>query len=114
MGYAAYERGTKLIRCQIDRDFVDRRVQPAPCLPVARKPKPQKGPRPTRSNALRWAKANCESFFDGTEINVTDLAESIAHEFGRDDWLDDETHWVHEVAVDAEEAYFGQLMVPIS
>jgi hypothetical protein len=32
------------------------------------------------------------------EINTTLLAESAAHEFDRHMWLDDETHWIWELA----------------
>lgn len=34
------------------------------------------------------------------EVNTTLLAENIAHEAGHDEWLDDETHLVWEVACD--------------
>lgn len=30
--------------------------------------------------------------------SATQLAENVAHEFGQDEWLDDETHWVWEMA----------------
>ena len=38
-------------------------------------------------------------------INLTQLAENAAHEFNHDEWLDDESHWVWEVALDAEEKH---------
>ncbi len=40
------------------------------------------------------------------EVNTTQLAEDAASEFDESDtWLDDETHWVWDLAVDVAEAY---------
>jgi hypothetical protein len=39
------------------------------------------------------------------EVNLTELAESAAREFGIDDQggpLDDETHWIWEIPIEAE------------
>lgn len=42
------------------------------------------------------------------EVNTTQLAENAAHEFDHDEWLDDETHWVWDLAVDVVEWYEKQ------
>ena len=34
----------------------------------------------------------------------TGLAERLAHDFSHDEWLDDETHWIWEVAAEALDA----------
>ena len=33
------------------------------------------------------------------DINPTQLAENAAHAFDQDNWLDDETHWVWDLAI---------------
>jgi len=38
--------------------------------------------------------------FNDSERNATHLAENAAVEFDHDEWLDDETHWVWEFALD--------------
>jgi len=38
---------------------------------------------------------------DDEEANATQLAENVAHEMDHDEWLDDETHWIWDVAMDA-------------
>ena len=38
--------------------------------------------------------------WDCGEVNCTRLAENAAWEFDHDEWLDDETHWVWDLAVD--------------
>lgn len=38
-------------------------------------------------------------WFDG-EINYTRLVENAAWHFDHDEWLDDETHWVWDLAVE--------------
>lgn len=38
--------------------------------------------------------------FNDSERNATHLAENAAQEFDADAWLDDETHWVWEFALD--------------
>jgi len=51
--------------------------------------------------ALRQAEPGDEEVFSqADEANPTGLAELIAHELDHDEWLDDETHWVWEVAMD--------------
>jgi hypothetical protein len=42
------------------------------------------------------------------EVNTTQLAENAAHEFDHDEWLDEETHWVWDLAVDVAEWYAKQ------
>jgi len=39
------------------------------------------------------------------EVNYTLLAENTAHALDRDEWLDDETHWIWELAVDVGNAH---------
>lgn len=34
----------------------------------------------------------------------TGLAERVAHELDHDEWLDDETHWIWEIAMEALDA----------
>jgi hypothetical protein len=51
-------------------------------------------------------KANVKDYVDRStnEVNATELAEAAADEFGQKDvggWLDDETHWVWDLAADA-------------
>lgn len=41
---------------------------------------------------------------DTDEMNCTALAESTAHHFGRDEWLDDDTHIVWDLAIEIAEA----------
>ena len=98
MGIAAYKRGSRIISEQISRDYP---VSPFP-HPGAyfRKEAPQKNPDyVSRKQAIKWARLNWESSLVCGELNTTQLAENIAHAFDRDDWLDDETHWVWDVAL---------------
>ena len=44
--------------------------------------------------------SNQEFWNEYGEVNCTKLAEEAALVFDRLDWLDDETHWVWELAVD--------------
>jgi len=39
------------------------------------------------------------------EVNLTALVEDAAHEFGHEDWLDDDQHEVWFIAVDIAEAH---------
>lgn len=41
---------------------------------------------------------NLEIWQDG-EVNCTHLAENTAWALNRDEWLDDETHWIWDMAV---------------
>jgi len=41
--------------------------------------------------------------WEGGEVNYTRLAENAAWHFDHDEWLDDETHWVWDVALEAGE-----------
>jgi len=43
------------------------------------------------------------------EVNLTKLAEAGAHFADRDEWLDDETHWIWEVALEEAENAGGIL-----
>ncbi len=54
---------------------------------------------------IRKAKAHAvrelRDLGDGDEANATQIAENIAHEMDHDEWLDDHTHWIWDVAMDA-------------
>ena len=41
---------------------------------------------------------------DSNFVNLTELAEAAAHELNHDEWLDDESHEVWEVAIVVAEA----------
>jgi hypothetical protein len=45
------------------------------------------------------------TFSDCGEVNCTKLAENAASYLDHDEWLDDETHWIWDVAVDMAEEY---------
>ena len=49
--------------------------------------------------------AQTGAYTDGTtgEVNATALAEDVAEELDRDHWLDDETHFLWEVALEEAE-----------
>lgn len=47
------------------------------------------------------ALGNGECINDYGQVSLTQLAENTAHELGHDEWLDDETHWVWEEAINA-------------
>lgn len=40
---------------------------------------------------------------DNNFVNLTELAEAAAHELGHDEWLDDETHEVWDIAITVAE-----------
>ena len=54
---------------------------------------------------IRKAKAAAErelrDLDENDEANATQIAENVAHEMDHDEWLDDETHWIWVVAMDA-------------
>jgi hypothetical protein len=54
---------------------------------------------------IRKAKAAAErdlrELGENDEANATQIAENVAHEMDHDEWLDDETHWIWDVAMDA-------------
>lgn len=41
------------------------------------------------------------------EVNITQLAENVAHDFNHDEWLDDETHFIWDEAANAAEYFKG-------
>lgn len=43
--------------------------------------------------------------WDEGAVNYTALAEAAAIRFHHDDWLDDETHWVWQTAIEEGEPY---------
>ena len=49
---------------------------------------------------LGYAQPGDEVFAQEDEVNATTLAEIAAQELGHDEWLDDETHWIWDVAMD--------------
>jgi hypothetical protein len=51
----------------------------------------------TESNARQFAQFEIE---DDPTLSMTGLAELIARRFDADDWLDDETHWVWDIAAE--------------
>jgi hypothetical protein len=66
-------------------------------------------PEPSRAAVKRWMLLYMQSkagdhLFDGKtgELNTTLLAENAAHAFDHDEWLDDETHYIWEVAFEVE------------
>jgi hypothetical protein len=64
---------------------------------------PARGRSFTRENVLRWMRLHVDEY--GTE---TELAEAAAEVFEVNDVpgpLDDEQHWIWEVAVDAKEKF---------
>jgi hypothetical protein len=64
----------------------------------------------TKSTVKSWMKKNVADHVDPKtdEVNATGLAEAAAQEFDKKDlggWLDDESHWVWEIASDVAEAH---------
>jgi len=61
-----------------------------------------------KSKVLKWMIAelefNRDNYIDMGSVNLTKLAEGAAHAFDHDEWLDDETHWVWDVAITAADA----------
>ncbi len=43
---------------------------------------------------------NHPDLWDDGAVNCTRLAENAAHEFNHDEWLDDDSHWVWDLASD--------------
>ena len=43
------------------------------------------------------------NFNDFGMLDMTKMAETTAHEMGKDEWLDDETHWIWDLAADFSE-----------
>lgn len=67
----------------------------------------------SKSQVKSWMRKNVKDYEDRKtgEINTTQLAEAAAGEFdknGLGDWLDDETHWVWDVALEVASAYEKQ------
>ena len=60
-----------------------------------------------RKQILSKARALREDHWERGEINLTTLAEDVAWELGHDEWLDDSTHLLWEVVVDAAEEVSG-------
>jgi hypothetical protein len=53
----------------------------------------------------QWLSDHAHTFFNGCDVNTTELAEHCAAEFDRDEWLDDSTHPLWEWAVEAEQEF---------
>lgn len=60
-----------------------------------------------RQSILRAARAVREDHWEDGEINLTSLAEDVAWKLGHDEWLDDPTHLVWDVVIDAAEEVGG-------
>jgi len=54
----------------------------------------------TRQHVKRYMISVAKNHLDNGRLNFTSLAEAAAHQFNHDEWLDDETHWVWDLAVD--------------
>lgn len=54
----------------------------------------------TFDNVKAWMTYNADNYREYGEVNFTKLAEGAADAFNISDVLDDETHWIWEVAVD--------------
>ena len=48
----------------------------------------------TKASVLRWMRLYADE-----HDNATSLAEAAAHAVDHDEWLDDEQHWVWELAI---------------
>lgn len=71
------------------------------------------GKEPTRAAVKKWMTAHVKNWVDPQtgEVNSTKAAEDAADEFGKKDiggWLDDEQHWVWEIAAEVADAYKGE------
>ena len=44
-------------------------------------------------------RSHIDIWYQGYEVNYTRLAENAAWHFNHDEWLDDECHWVWELAI---------------
>jgi hypothetical protein len=40
--------------------------------------------------------------------SATQLAEHASHSFGHDEWLNNETHWIWDEAMEVYLSYFGE------
>ena len=58
-----------------------------------------------KSKVKKYMKSVLSDYYDPQllDINLTRLAEGTADHFNHDEWLDDESHWVWDLAVDAVE-----------
>ncbi len=54
----------------------------------------------TRQQVKRWMQEHAHEHYDCDCVGTTKLAEACADEFEHWEWLDDETHWIWEVAVE--------------
>jgi len=59
-----------------------------------------------KSFMLKALDTDVESYIDsGGDFNLTTLAENAAFNFDNEAWLDDETHWVWDVAFEVTKEY---------
>ena len=102
MGVARELRAQRLNRASFDKKHS--------VLFLSLQPTDQKTPKVMTKNQCRnWMKRNVECFLDDcNEVNCTGLAETAAHEADCDHWLDDETHWIWDLAVEVEVWHFRQ------
>lgn len=95
MGAAKEYRMRQFNRRQFDKPVVLSAVRESAYV----KPETKKPQSVTRRQGVSWMRLNVEDFVEYEEVNLTLLAEGCAHHFNHDDWLDDETHWIHDIAV---------------
>ena len=60
-----------------------------------------------RKTILSKARALREDHWERGEIDLTSLAEDVAFELGHDEWLDDSTHVLWEVVIEAADEVGG-------
>ncbi len=56
-----------------------------------------------KANARKWMTRNVQRDPVTGEVNFTELAENTAHALDHDEWLDEETHWIWDLAVECGE-----------
>lgn len=60
----------------------------------------------SRATVKKWMVANAADCVERSgprrELNTTQLAENAAHAFDHDEWLDDGTHWVWDIALEVD------------
>ena len=68
-----------------------------------------------RATGIRFIRNNGEEYtvIEHGEINCTLLAESIAHAYDHDEWLDNPEHDVWDISLDLPDAYHDQRMCAV-
>ena len=97
MGAGSEKRYMQMVRRQSEEDERERHLRA--CLRADRTERQPPQPQPrtaSKRQVRRWMDANAEEY-DGP----TQLAEAAACEYPEAaDWLDDETHWIWDLAAD--------------